>query len=661
MGATVSDLPAGFRVKTQPQAQDDLPPGFRVAGPSWTDTAVDAAKSFGTGVAEGAIDLVGLPGTLKDAADSAVGWALEKTIGPRPEGVPERQHPLSGRALKGYAENVTGEFYKPKTTAGEYASTVGQFVPGAAIGGGSLVGNIAKYGVLPGVASETAGQMTEGTALEPYARAGAALATGAGAAYFSRPSTAQGALREAAQGIDNQTAIAAQQLMDDARRMGVPLTLDEAVQQITNNGTRLSAIRRVVDNSEGGADTMARFAAQRPGQVQAAGSRAIDAVGPTPANPYSVGPRVQAAADDYLNKTRQAINRFAEPNYSALAGQRMPAQEYARISANPSYKAALQELRKNKELAPLLKGEPDDSVLVVNEVVKRLGTRIENVKPSAMNPAADPTLAGVRTGAKVDADTVARAASSDYAKARDLVEQGSRVILDPLKQGPLGKLAQTDDFAAQASTVLPPNPLPGSAGEIRGSLRAVSAKDPEAARALVSQRLRQVFNEATQSNVAGPNAWGGAKFASTIRGNTEQAAALKEAVEAVSPGSWNGFNRFIDVLEATGRRPNAGSMTEFNRQITQEMKRGGLLSGAAANAASPGKLTGLVREAYENWRFGRNTEQLAALLTRPDAAAQLARIARLPPDSPRAQAIAAALLANTTQAAQPRLPAPSQP
>jgi hypothetical protein len=279
-----------------------------------------------------------------------------------------------------------------------------------------------------------------------------------------------------------------------------------------------------------------------------------------------------------------------------------------------------------------------------------------------LNPqAADPQKAMLRTSAKVDADRVARQVSPQYARARDTVEQGSRVILDPLKQGPLGRLAQTDDFAAQASTVLPPNPLPGGAGEIRGSLRAVAAKDPEAARALVSQRIRQVFNEATQNNVAGPNAWGGAKFASTIRGNTEQAAALKEAVEAVSPGSWNGFNRFIDVLEATGRRPNAGSMTEFNRQITQEMKRGGLLSGAAANAASPGRLTTMVREAFENWRFGRNTEQLAALLTRPDAAAQLARIARLPPDSPRAQAIAAALLANTTQAAQPRLPAPSQP
>jgi hypothetical protein len=51
---------------------------------------------------------------------------------------------------------------------GKYISTAGEFAGGA----GALAGPraILRYGVVPGVASEAAGQATEGTALEPYAR-----------------------------------------------------------------------------------------------------------------------------------------------------------------------------------------------------------------------------------------------------------------------------------------------------------------------------------------------------------------------------------------------------------------------------------------------------------------------------------------------------------
>lgn len=636
-------------------------PAAAPSEPSWTDTAVDAAKSLGTGFVEGGLDLIGLPGTIKDAGNSLIHKGMEKAFGIT---APQSRSWVSGDAFKGYMNDTTGGLHEPTTTTGDYSRTIGSFIPGAAtMGGGSVLSNTLKYGVLPAVASETAGQATKGSDLEPYARAGAALATGGAAAALSRPSTAQGALREAARSIDGQTLGAAQILMNDARRAGVPLTLDEAVQQVTNNGTRLSAVRRVVDNSAGGADTMARFTAPRAGQVQAAGNRAIDAVGPMPAHPYEIGPRVNTAANDYINSARQTINGAADQHYAALAGQRMPQAEYAQISQNPSYQAALHDLRGNAELQPLVGNLPDDSLAVINEVVKRIDRNVEAVRPSAMNPqGADPQMAMLRTRARGAADTAARGVSQEYGMARDIVRQGNEGFLDPLRQGPVGQLAGTEDFGTQVRTVLPENPIPGGSRATSDALRAVSTRDPEAARALVSQRLRQVFNESTQSNMGGPNAWGGAKFASGIRGNSEQNQALREAINAVNgPGAAANFDRFLDVLEATGRRPNQGSMTEFNRQITDELKSGGLLSGSAATLASPTKLGTAAREAYENWRYGRNTEQLAALLTRQDAAEQLARIARLNPDSPQAQAIAAALIANTAQAGQPRLPAQSRP
>ena len=59
-----------------------------------------------------------------------------------------------------------------ETTAAQYAGTVGEFLP-AAFGGGS---GAVKSMVAAGVGSEAAGQLTEGTEFEPYARVIGALA-----------------------------------------------------------------------------------------------------------------------------------------------------------------------------------------------------------------------------------------------------------------------------------------------------------------------------------------------------------------------------------------------------------------------------------------------------------------------------------------------------
>ena len=90
--------------------------------------------------------------------------------------------------LPSYAETkgglehyVTGPLYEPKSVAGQYAQSVGEFLPGMAFpaaGVTTLAGRAALNVVGPAVVSETAGQLTKGTAAEPYARFGGALVGG---------------------------------------------------------------------------------------------------------------------------------------------------------------------------------------------------------------------------------------------------------------------------------------------------------------------------------------------------------------------------------------------------------------------------------------------------------------------------------------------------
>jgi hypothetical protein len=183
------------------------------AAPAGPSTVEDVAKSGASGIARGAMDLVGLPGTLADAMNAGGQFALRKGYelftgnAPSPEGgVFERmaagptpevtealgglQNPLSGAKFRGVASDLTdgATEYKPQTTEGKYASTIGEFLPAAATMGLNP-SNLFRFGVLPGGASEFAGQMTEGTWAEPYARFAAALVAPAAVPLVKRAIT----------------------------------------------------------------------------------------------------------------------------------------------------------------------------------------------------------------------------------------------------------------------------------------------------------------------------------------------------------------------------------------------------------------------------------------------------------------------------------------
>lgn len=150
-------------------------------------TATDVAASGLSGLGRGVADLAGLPGTLSDLFNDATTWGLsrgyEAIAGDQaPEGSffsrsPMNRSVFSGQDARQGLSLMTGgaSDYQPQTTAGEFASTVGEFMPGAAAFGGMSPSNLTRFGLLPAVASEGAGQLTEGTSIEPYARTAAAL------------------------------------------------------------------------------------------------------------------------------------------------------------------------------------------------------------------------------------------------------------------------------------------------------------------------------------------------------------------------------------------------------------------------------------------------------------------------------------------------------
>lgn len=158
------------------------------------NVATDVAKSAGIGAAKGIIGFAGMPGDARETLSHATDYVANK-LGVSPEttqnikdyaytaakhvpGIPSAmaEGPTSSD-IQHSIESQTGKFYEPKTTAGHYAQTVGEFAPAVLAGPGSIGKKLLTQAVIPGLASEAAGQATEGTAYEPYARIAAAVAS----------------------------------------------------------------------------------------------------------------------------------------------------------------------------------------------------------------------------------------------------------------------------------------------------------------------------------------------------------------------------------------------------------------------------------------------------------------------------------------------------
>jgi len=166
----------------------------------------DVAKSAGTGLVKGATGVLGLGGDAGSLLSSGVDYA-GSALGAAPDKVQQfkdfmarglRNNPVtsipagilqgpSSQDLQGKVEGVTGPLYKPQTTAGEYTQTAAEFLPGMIGGPGSVGARLLSRAAAPALASETAGQLTKGTAAEPYARVGGALLGGFGAAKVLQP------------------------------------------------------------------------------------------------------------------------------------------------------------------------------------------------------------------------------------------------------------------------------------------------------------------------------------------------------------------------------------------------------------------------------------------------------------------------------------------
>jgi hypothetical protein len=486
---------------------------------SATETVTGLGKALDAGVAGGVSQLVGLPRTLADLGARGIHAAtnfVEDKLGLQQSAAPDLSKPFlpSSEDVSGFIQDTFyggAQPYKPQTTAEEYARTIGEFVPGAAVGPGGVVARAANV-VVPAVASETAGQLTKGSAAEPWARGSAAIVAGGVTSLASRPGTASRAIRnQLPEGVTPQMVDDAERLINDAARQGINLSWPEALSQTAQRPVLTNAMRHLEAAPQTEA-RMAEFFGNRPQAVEGAARQQFDNVAPVNPTPSTIGPAAGRAAEETANDVRGAINRYTDPDYAAAATVRLTPQEMARVRALPGYDEARAAVRNDPQLNRYVANLPDDSVGFLNEVKKQLDTAAENAGAPVNAQRNMQRSAGFEMDAGAVRDAGTRA-SADYAIALETQQRLRAQYLEPLLQGPLGKIAAKDTTTQKAINALfPANPLANSADEIATTVGALAQRNPRAARDLVRAHVEGTFNEAGQALQSGANQAGGAKF-----------------------------------------------------------------------------------------------------------------------------------------------------
>ncbi len=293
------------------------------------EVAADVAKSAGIGLVQGGIGLATLPGNLEALARTGINAAA---------GVAGARPPVSGETFlptysdwKGKVEQHTGQFYKPQSTLGEYARTAGEFAP-LAVGGVASAANRLARVALPAGVSETAGQFTEGKALEPWARAAGALVGARApntAARAITPAPANPARQNAIQTLEKEgvTALTAGQRtgserlrwIEDATAM-VPGGAGRATalqQQAAEQFTR-AALRRAGVHADRATPDVMDTAFQNIGREYANFAGATDIVGHQVATR-----RFNTIANDYIGNSSAAMRIDRVPQLAAELGGRL--------------------------------------------------------------------------------------------------------------------------------------------------------------------------------------------------------------------------------------------------------------------------------------------------------------------------------------------------
>jgi hypothetical protein len=456
-------------------------------------------------------------------------------------------------------------------------------------------------------------------------------ATAAAGAPFAMRSTTADIANKGLRGVTPEQIKLAQALQNDSARMGSPITGAEAIAQVTGNKSLLGT-QRFVENAQASQPIMNQFMTERPAGQRQAFQAAVQNVGPQPTS--ATPANLQAAAENLIGGARQSLTENNDALYKQAG--RVSVYPAPSVLANPRIEEAINAVTNTAKYG--VKGGDPNSFKTLIAAKKYL----DDEYATQMSGATGLQLgaSSITKSAKNQLNDYLKENSPQYKRGASNYETALGQQINPIEQGPVGQIAKGTDAG---QVLMPTAPVALYEKDIKRTVELLRRKDPEAVPSFVRQQLEANFNEAAQNLQSGPNQMGGPKFVANIAGNKQQRDNLRTLItESSGMQAYQGFEKFMDTMEAQGQRLPANSATTFNEMARQEMG-GGLLS-KVATPLQPSR----VAKFFEEYQMGNNSKKLAEMLVDPNSVNKLEELARTGPKSLKGQAIVNSLLGGYT-------------
>ena len=466
------------------------------------------------------------------------------------------------------------------------------------------------------------------------------IMAGTGALTGGVRSTPSDIVNRGLKGVTSEQLKLAELLQQESYKLGAPITGAEAIAQVSGNKS-LAGTQRFLENASPSQGTMNQFMAGRPEGVKKGFNVTVEGI--SPEIPTSATPRnLETAGKQVIRGAEQGVTSSVEPFYqeginqmkNVSAGKVLPVMpsEVVALQKNPAIEDAINHVTKDPYSG--VKGFSSNDPKVLDAAKKYLDAQYTKYT-DPLAGSLDKTKASNAWGASRELDSYLSAKSPAYAQGSKNFEVAQKTQIEPMKAGPVGQIAEGK---VGAEILMPTKPVSLYPEDIKRTADLLRRKDPNALKDWTRQNLESTFNETTQKLVGGENQFGGPKFASTIAGNPQQRKNLEALItESSGKQAWQGFEKFLDVVEAQGQRMPANSATAFN-----EMTKSELSSGPVSKTLTALKPSNVVAWA-ENMQLGKNADMLAKMLTDPDSVSKLEELARTGPKSAKTQALVNAL------------------
>jgi hypothetical protein len=455
--------------------------------------------------------------------------------------------------------------------------------------------------------------------------------TAVSGAPFAMRSTAADIANKGLRGVTPEQQRLATALMQNSARQGSPITGAEAIAQVTGNKALLGT-QRFVENAQDSMPIMNDFMVNRPAGQRQAFNAAVQNIGPQPTSATPLN--MQNAATNLIQGAESSLAN----NNSALYKQagRVNVYPAPSIFANPRIADAVDAVTKTSEYG--VKGASPTSFATLIAAKKLLDDEYATQMSGASGLRKG--ASAITTSAVEELNNYLKENSAQYKRGAGNYTTAIGQQIGPIKAGPVGQIAEGADAA---QVLMPKAPVALYEKDIKRTVDLLRRKDPAAVPSFVRQQLEANFNEAAQNLQSGPNQMGGPKFVANVAGNEQQRKNLRELIVSGSGmQAYQGFEKFMDTMEAQGQRLPANSATTFNEMARQEMG-GGLLS-KVATPLQPSR----VAKFFEEYQMGNNSKKLAQMLVDPDSVNKLEELARTGPKSLKRQAIVNSLLSGYT-------------